>query len=453
MKKWIMSSFLIILMVIITCTAGAKPAVQSESDMMKHGVLFSCIKEQYTEAESGKVIKPWVSFTVQEPTTHLLTLEMKNDNDKSINLYLEYNNYLVGLYDNHQENEPNAEIISATQLSLIDNTEYIAIAGDEGLYLWWEHGEAFLPYNNCTPLKNTGTTFYNGLFMHLYCTDIRCHTNDINAKASSSRGDTLYATTSGFQFELNSHHNTNIIVPVIIVSLGVLFLGSMIILLRLKSKTIFKKKKKKRRIRKKRSETHHKKSTQEDDTQNVDSESYASNITDIEEDGFDEVDESYIDNSEEMPKYDDFPSVIEPVIDLMPLYTTIAEYLRARPYMQSYNLDSNQIITYMKSREKTLSNVRLLPSEERNSIFLLLNDTTLLVNPMWMNSWNHPKLKIDSLWYKANTVEYVYEIRLSNNTVIDIDEASGKTVYEIIPPEAKFAGETIVVIKKGILYV
>lgn len=156
---------------------------------------------------------------------------------------------------------------------------------------------------------------------------------------------------------------------------------------------------------------------------------------------------------EEVLKYNNVENMDESAVSLMPLYSTSAEYLRVRVYMQSYNLDNNQIIAYMKSSEKANLNVRLLPSDERKSTFLLWNESVLLINPLWMNSWNRSKLLLDQIWYKASSIQYVYEIRSSNTLLIDISEADGKEIYEIIPPEIRKVDEAIVVIKKGIFCV
>lgn len=456
MKKWIMSSFLIILMVIIMCTAGAIPAVQSESLTMWDEMLFSYVKEQCTETETDIITKPWVTFMVQSSSTDILTLEMKNNNNEKVNLYLKYNNYLASLNVDNHVSEPDNVLICATQIYFNSSTEYIAIAGDEGLYIWWEQGNTFLPYNNCLIINNAGATFYNESFMHLNCTAIKCTGIGIVEKASSNNGDTLYAATDGFQYESHSRHDLKLLLYVIVFSLGILLFGSITMILIFKKTNISKKKRRKNQGRKKKQEKHN---TNVDLDDNLPDDKLTDVESDYSEDmAYDESDdyESESDNNyaanEESSNNNNMGTVDECVIDLMPLYSTITEYTRALPYMQSYNLDNNQIIVYMKSREKASLNVRLLPSGERNSIFLLLDETVLLVNPLWINSWNRSKLFLDPLWYNANSIQYVYEIRSSNNILIDISEVGGEEIYDIVPPEISKIGETLVVIRKGIFY-
>lgn len=242
MKKWIRGSFFIILLVFITCTAGAKPAVQSESQTIWNGMLFSYVKEQCTEAETGIITKPWVVFTIQSPSKDILTLEMENNNKEEVYLLLEYNNYLASLNVNDHKRKQGKELICATQIFFNYGTECLAIAGDEGLFIWWEQGSVVLPYNNYLTDKNERVTYYNENLMHLKCTAIKCHTDSTVEKASSNRGDTLYATTDGFQNESHSRHNLKSILYVIVFSLGIFLLGSIISILILKKINFFEKK-------------------------------------------------------------------------------------------------------------------------------------------------------------------------------------------------------------------
>lgn len=490
MKKRVKYAILLILIAVIgvAITWTIMQAKASKVSKSEKNLYYSFVSKEAvnssTEGENHLVTVPWLVFTVGSETNtgSVLTLEMIDETGKNVYLYVKEINGLIALCSSKHrhsgshitsmnDSELGEKLISSAQMIFHSEISYTAVAVDSGLYIYWDNGNVFLPYNNMYIYEgNIGYTYNNDEYVHLICKNILDNWRTADGKvdydkqvevvASSSDGDVLYAGKDAFtniilteegkkdvseEFSESVGKERQKKVKRIVRKLasgiwrffGIIFI-LIIIMIMLKKKRVKKSDE---------TECKNKISKQDEIVDLQPSISHSEEIVEIEE-KIDKVNEdidslAYINNNE-----------IQDDISIHDIYTKKEKFYLKRSLIKEYNLDIDQISEYRKSSNTDELKVRLVKSDSGNSCFVLMKDDSLWIHPIRMNQWNAQKLKLDMSWFKNSFIQYAFVIMHNGERkLISFISTNDVEVLKIVPANVEKMGNEVFVSKKGIIYI